>query len=233
MLESASVYLVDADTDSRRLMARRLAECGVEAWPLLGAAELLDLLGRLRPSVLILSLGSPARDGLDLLASLTQRGVDWPAIAYGADAEVATAVAAMRLGAIDFLEAPPHPRRLANALAAARLHLERHTMVRALVEEARERLARLTPRERDVASALMRGDSNKKVAHALGISVRTVEMHRAHLIAKLKVCNIAEAAVLLARADLPEATKEPACRSSFTKSASPTSVVRSTAGTLP
>jgi two-component system response regulator FixJ len=213
-------------------MARRLAERGVEAWPLLSAGELLDLLSRLRPSVVVLSLSGPAQGGLDLLAELKRRGIDWPIIAYSADADVATAVAAMRLGAIDFLEAPLDPQLLTAALATARSRLEEFAENRHLIEEARERLARLTRRERDVAASLLAGNSNKTVAHALGISVRTAEMHRAHLIAKLEVRTIAEAAVVLSRAGLAAATKAPDYRSVFTRNLPPASFMRAAAGSM-
>lgn len=209
MLDTASVYLVDADKASRGLMSRWLAERGIEAWPFGGAAELSDLAGQLRPSIVLLSFDSLVGDPLALLDRLTGRSTDWPVIAYGGHADVATAVATMRRGALDFLEMPLDPHLFDAAFIAARDRLDRSFVDRRLTEAARERAARLTARERDVASALLRGESNKNVAYALGISVRTVEMHRANLIAKLEVRNIAEAAVLLARAGFAGATKEP------------------------
>jgi len=206
MARSGSLYLVDGDAMARRQMARQLAERGFDVWPFLTPSELLDLLPKLRPSAILIGLGDDCGGGLDLIADLAGRELDWPVIAYSSAADVATAVAAMRLGAIDFLEAPADPARLSGALQAAAERLDRLATLGEAANEARAKLGRLTAREREVAAALLSGGCNKTVAHRLGISVRTAEMHRAHLMAKLEVRNIAEAAVLLARTGFADGT---------------------------
>jgi two-component system response regulator FixJ len=205
MAEGGSLYLVDCDSASRRQMARQLGERGFDVWPFLAPGELLDLLPRLRPSPLLVGVRR-GDSNIALIEDLCGRGFEWPIIAYSGDADVPTAVAAMRHGAIDFLEMPVDRARLELALRAAEDRLERVTSMGAAAEDARSRLARLTAREREVAAALLSGSCNKRVAHILGISVRTAEMHRAHLMAKLEVRNIAEAAVLLARTGFPDSS---------------------------
>ena len=116
--------------------------------------------------------------------------------------ELPLAIEAMKLGALDFLGLPPKREVLALALAPAWRALERAIEAGAARREALDRISRLTAREIDISLALLNGGSNKTVAHKFGISVRTVEMHRAHIMAKLGVKNLAEAAVLATQAGL-------------------------------
>jgi FixJ family two-component response regulator len=164
------------------------------------------------PACILLDMDAEEPDGLDMLAALAKRECGWPVIAMSSAADVPTAVEAMKLGAIDFLEKPVTAQRLAAALMPAWEALETSVRKREARRAAQERLARLTVRELDIALALFSGQSNKAVAHELGISVRTVEMHRAHIMAKLGVRSIAEAAIMATHADLaiPESTARPA-----------------------
>jgi two-component system response regulator FixJ len=108
----------------------------------------------------------------------------------------------MKLGARDYLQKPLAQDRLSAALAAAWPALERSMRDAEVRSTAQSRIARLTPREADIALALLGGQGNKGVAHDLGISVRTVEMHRANVMTKLGVKSLAEAAVLATQAGL-------------------------------
>jgi len=143
-----------------------------------------------------------APDGLAVLAELVQRRPGWPVVALSGRGELPLAVEAMKLGALDFLEKPPSAARLAAALAPAWTALEQAMEAGEARRIAGERLARLTRRELDIALSLFSGRSNKAIAHDLGISVRTVEMHRAHAMAKMGVRSLAEAAVLATQAGL-------------------------------
>lgn len=202
MPERAFLYLVDGDRDSRRELASRLADGDIETWPFDTAAGFLQILDKLRPSCVLLDMRTDG-GGVELVAALRERGKAWPVIVLDAEPDVATAVAAMRAGALDFLRKPVDLRLLDRALSRA--WALRCDGLRAVDDrqDSLARLARLTRREEEVAAALLSGLSNKRAAHLLGISVRTVEMHRGHLMAKLRVRNMAEAAVLLARAGFP------------------------------
>jgi two-component system response regulator FixJ len=114
----------------------------------------------------------------------------------------------MKLGAQDYLEKPVSAASLSAALIPAWSALERSIQAAETRRAAQERVSRLTPREVDIALALLSGRPNKGVAHDLGISVRTVEMHRAHIMAKLGVRSLAEAAVIATQAGL---LVSPAC----------------------
>ena len=210
MSHPCTVYVVDADSASRRLLTALLAGIGADAWPFAHGAEFLHILDHLAPGWVILDMGVAEPGGLELLAELVRRRPYWPVLAISAAPALETAVAAMKLGALDFLAKPLDADAIAAALAPAFGRLEKALETSEAGRHAGERLSRLSQREFDIARALIDGHSNKRVAHMLGISVRTVEMHRAHIMTKLEVKTLAEAAVLATQAGLASAS--PAAR---------------------
>jgi two-component system response regulator FixJ len=204
MSHQRTVYVVDRDLASRRALNSHLARIGAEAWPFVGGAEFLDILDHLMPACVLLDMEA-GPGGLEIIAELAHRRPGWPVVAMSAAPEVAVAVDAMKLGALDFLEKPIEAASLAAALFPAWGSLERSLEQNETRRLAGERLGRLTPRELDIALSLFAGHSNKAVAHLLGISVRTVEMHRAHIMAKLGVKTLAEAAVLATQSGIAAA----------------------------
>ena len=202
MSHQRTVYLIDDDQNIRRSISLQLAQVGLEAWPFANGEEFVEMLGHLRPSVILLDMEMPAPGGLEVLAELVRREVDWPVIAISGRAELALAIDAMKLGAVDFLAKPLQADLLDTALSLSWTSLERSLKASVARQSAQERVARLTPREVDIGLALLRGMANKSAAHQLGISVRTVEMHRAHILEKLAVRSLAEAAVLMTQAGL-------------------------------
>jgi two-component system response regulator FixJ len=207
MAHQRTVYVVESDVEIRRSLVINLASVGAEAWPFGGGAEFLEIFGHLMPGCVLLDMD--ASDSLDVLAALVQRETRWPILAMSGRPDVTLAVEAMKLGALDFLEKPVDPPKLAAALLPAWAALEESLVQGAAKRVAQERLARLTVRELDISLALFSGRSNKTVAHDLGISVRTVEMHRAHIMTKLGVKSIAEAAVMATHAGLTIAQRKP------------------------
>ncbi|MEO7826676.1 MAG: LuxR C-terminal-related transcriptional regulator [Allosphingosinicella sp.] len=199
--------MVDNDLETRRSLTINLASIGAEAWPFGSGGEFLEIFGHLMPGCILLDLD--AEDGLEVLAALVRRETGWPILAMSAEPRVEVAVQAMKLGALDFLEKPVDSARLAAALIPAWNRLEASLEQGEARRVAQGRLARLTARELDISLALFGGRSNKTVAHELGISVRTVEMHRAHIMAKLGVKSIAEAAVMATHAGLAIAHRRP------------------------
>lgn len=200
MSHQRSVYVVDNDLETRRSLTINLASIGAEAWPFGSGGEFLEIFGHLMPGCILLDLD--AEDGLEILAALVGRETGWPILAMSAEPRVEVAVEAMKLGALDFLQKPVDSAKLAAALIPAWARLEASLEQSEARRVAQDRLARLTARELDISLALFGGRSNKTVAHELGISVRTVEMHRAHIMAKLGVKSIAEAAVMATHAGL-------------------------------
>jgi two-component system, LuxR family, response regulator FixJ len=207
MSHQRTVYVVDNDVEARRSHVINLASIGAEAWPFGSGGEFLEIVGHLMPGCVLLDMD--VGDGLEVLGALAQRETGWPIIAMSGQPRVGMAVQAMKLGALDFLEKPVEASRLATALIPAWSALEASLERGEARRTAQERLARLTPRELDISLALFGGKSNKAVAHELGISVRTVEMHRAHIMAKLAVKSIAEAAVMATHAGLSIARRPP------------------------
>ncbi|HEX8307609.1 MAG TPA: LuxR C-terminal-related transcriptional regulator [Allosphingosinicella sp.] len=207
MSHQRTVYVVDNDLETRRSLTINLASIGAEAWPFGGGTEFLEILGHLMPGCILLDMD--CEDALDVLAALVRRETGWPILAMSDAPKVEVAVQAMKLGALDFLEKPVDPARLAAALLPAWNALEASLEQGEARRVAQDRLARLTARELDISLALFGGRSNKTVAHELGISVRTVEMHRAHVMAKLGVKSIAEAAIMATHAGLAIAQRGP------------------------
>jgi two-component system response regulator FixJ len=202
MSHQRTVYVIDRDLDTRRSLSVHLGMIGAEAWPFASGSELLAMIDHLVPACILLDVDADDPPGLELLAELVERRPDWPVIGLSACEEVGFAVEAMKLGALDFLCKPVGPAALAAALAPAWQILQASVQESEVRRSAQERVARLTAREIDISISLLGGWPNKTVAHELGISVRTVEMHRAHIMAKLGVRNLAEAAVLATQAGL-------------------------------
>jgi two-component system response regulator FixJ len=207
MSHQRTVYVVETDVEIRRSVVINLASVGAEAWPFGSGGEFLEIFGHLMPGCVLLDMDSA--DSLDVLAALVRRETGWPVLAMSGRSDVTLAVEAMKLGALDFLEKPVDAAKLAAALIPAWTALEASLEQGEARRVAQGRLARLTARELDISLALFRGRSNKAVAHELGISVRTVEMHRAHIMAKLGVKSIAEAAVMATHAGLAIAQRKP------------------------
>lgn len=163
-------------------------------WPFAGGQDFLDNLAGLDPGCILLDMRMPKVDGIAVLTQLAESGVHWPVIAMTGHGDVALAVNAMKLGALDFLEKPMEEDVLGDVLDRAFAKLSEATAHRGKIEAARERIAKLTSRETAVLRGIVGGRANKTIAANLGISVRTVEMHRENLIKKLGVKNGAEAA---------------------------------------
>lgn len=196
------VYIIDDDSDVRKSLHFLLASSSITAWPFSAAADFLDQLPDLAPAPILLDIRMAEIDGLQLLAILQERAVSWPVIIMTAHGDVAVAVRAMKLGAIEFIEKPFGPGLLDHALNQAFGILETNEQALRSRDHARQMFGQLSRRESQVVGILMRGVPNKLVAHQLNLSVRTVEMHRANALSKLEVKSIAEVMALAASADI-------------------------------
>ena len=203
------VYVVARDGELRRQLARQVSGVGAEAWPFPSGLEFLKLAEHLDPGCILLDMDLADVPGLELVAELRARDVGWPIIGLSGSGSLELAVAAMKAGAVDFLGLPLVDDRLAFAIAPVWQKLEEAIAAGAARRAALDLLGRLTARELDVTVALLGGGSNKRIAHEFGISVRTVEMHRAHIMAKLGVKSLAEVAVLATQAGVDLGRREP------------------------
>ena len=187
-----TVYVVDDDSSTRELLAwlMKRNELRVEAFP--DARSFIASYASGRPGCLLVDLNMPGMSGLDLQQYLKENGVVLPVIFLSGRADVPKAVRAVREGAIDFIEKPFDYK---HVVALVRDCLKRDAEGRDERERRRrhaERLAQLTQREREVLDLVVAGRTNREVAEALDISVKTVEAHRARLMEKLQVDSLAE-----------------------------------------
>jgi two-component system response regulator FixJ len=187
------VHVVDDDRGVRSALAALLRARGyvVESWE--SGETLLDALSQLGRGVILLDLRMPGRDGLDVLDALRSCGIDFPVILLTGHGDIGNAVRAIKSGALDFLQKPVEPAALFDIVARAHEQLDELGRRERFATDAAVALARLTPRERGILARLARGDSYTQVAAALAISPRTVEVHRANLLARLDVRNLPEA----------------------------------------
>jgi two-component system response regulator FixJ len=190
--QTGSVFVVDDDYDVRASLALLLRSVGIEARCFDSAEALLSALAPESAGCVVADVRMPGMSGMELQQELERRGLALPFIFITGHADVPMAVAAMKAGALDFLEKPFSDQALLDRVQAAlRLDAARRRE-RAAHAAVRERLAALTPREREVMERVVAGKPNKIVARELGLSTRTVEIHRARLMEKLGARSLAE-----------------------------------------
>jgi two-component system response regulator FixJ len=178
-------YLIDDDLDVRVSLQTLLRSIGVRGWPFASGLEFLEALPHLRPGCLVIDVRMPELDGLELLEQLARERIRWPAIMITGHGDVPAAVAALKSGAIDFIEKPFEEATLFEALERGFAALEQNESNEDLQDRATALLAALTPRERDAFEGLVRGETSKEVARRLQLSPRTAEMHRSRMMKKL------------------------------------------------
>lgn len=193
MNAGTNIYLVDDDDAVRRSAGFMLKTSGFTVHAFASGIELLKELKQLDPGCILLDIRMPDMDGLEVQQALNDRGVTMPVIVLTGHGDVATAVTAMKNGAADFLEKPFEKATLLDAIGRASDAIEHREAGSAFEREAKLRIAALTPRERDILRELAQGYPNKAIAHDLGISPRTVEVHRANVMSKLDVRSLSEA----------------------------------------
>ncbi|BCI72764.1 response regulator [Sphingomonas sp. S17] len=193
MADTRLVHIIDDEEPVRRSMAFMLKTSGfaVSVWEN-GVAFLREAKATDAGCVL-LDIRMPEMDGLEVQREMAAHGIAMPVIVLTGHGDIATAVLAMRQGAIDFLEKPFEKAALLAALDRGFGTLDRREVASTSAQEARVRIAALTPREQDILRGLVRGHPNKTIAFDLGISARTVEVHRAHVMTKLGVHSLSDA----------------------------------------
>jgi len=200
--EECLVHVVDDDAALRRSLRFLLDSVGWKVQLYASAEEFLELAAApTRPCCLLLDIRMPAMSGLELQQVLRERGVLMPILFMTGHADVSMAVQAMKSGASDFIEKPFKDQMLLDAVSAA---IRRSA--EALAETQRRDaavtlLTALSPREKEAARLIALGQPNKLIATALGISEKTVHIHRQHIMEKAGISSAAELARLMLRAD--------------------------------
>lgn len=187
------VHLVDDDHSVRRSVGFMLKTSGFNVKSYNSGTELLREAKTLQPGCILLDIRMPGMDGLEVQQALKDAGVALPVIIMTGHGDVPLSVKAMKSGAVDFIEKPFEKPVLISALEQGFATLQRTENRRERAKDASVRLQVLTPREREVLDGLAEGLPNKTIAYDLGISPRTVEIHRANLMTKLGVRSLSEA----------------------------------------
>lgn len=191
--EPKLVHVVDDDPAVRRSVAFILKTSGHQVETYESGSDLIRDSGHLAEGCILLDIRMPGMDGLEVQQRLQDKGVSLPVIIMTGHGDVSLAVKAMKSGAVDFIEKPFAKEALLASLQEGFDRLSRREATDDRARDASVKVQALTPRERDVLDGLAQGLPNKTIAYDLGISPRTVEIHRANLMNKLGVRSLSEA----------------------------------------
>jgi two-component system, LuxR family, response regulator FixJ len=190
--ETAIVHVIDDDEALRDSLAFLLRTADLEVVSYSSVAAFLELLPLKGLACIITDVRMPGLSGIDLLRRVRELGIEVPVIVITGHGDVPLAVEAMRFGAVDFLEKPFDDEILLQSVRSA-LRQQAGTAKRQSERaEIENRLAALSPRERDVLGGLVAGRANKQIAFDLGISPRTVEIYRANLMDKMQAGSLSD-----------------------------------------
>jgi FixJ family two-component response regulator len=211
IMPAGQVYLVDDDPAMRDALSVVLTLAGYRVTVFADAASFLAMARRQTPAAVLLDLHLPDKYGIDVLKEIDARHYSAPVFIITADADVALAVEAVKSGAFDYMLKPLDSRvivsRVGHAIAAvAKRHAQVTSATGSLFGFAGQAL--LTPREREVLSLIAAGASNKEAGRRLGISPRTVEVHRARIMEKIGARNAADLVRIVLGGDI--ASRAPA-----------------------
>jgi two-component system response regulator FixJ len=197
-MSAETIHVLDDDAGVRRSLDRLLRSVGYRTRLYDSALALIEAAPGLSGCIL-LDVRMPDMDGLRVHQRLLASPC--PVILMTGHADVEMAIQAMKAGAADFLEKPFPEDRLLNAIEAA-LRRRKVSNVEDLALDSAEKMARLSPREREVLEALVLGQAHKEIAHKLGISVRTVELHRSRMLRRLGTRRLSDAIRVAVLAEL-------------------------------
>ena len=190
--DSPVIYLVDDDEAVRDALGMLFKSIGLKHEAYSSALDFLEHYDRARHSCLVADIRMPGLSGLELQQRLNDEQAEVPIIFITGHGDVPMAVTAMKSGAADFVQKPFRDQDLIDRInKALALDLERR-MGRAEQDEIRARIALLTPREKEVMDRVARGQANKVIAMDLSVSQRTVELHRARVMKKLRMRSVAQ-----------------------------------------
>ena len=194
------VHIVDDDASFRTAMERRLKKAGYEVATYASAQHLLDRLpSESVPGCILLDVRIPGLSGPELQERLSELGSTLPIIFLTGHPDIPTTVRTIKAGADDFLTKPVSSDELLQAVERAIAHHEVTRGLKSKLDMVRAHIATLTPRERQVFELIIRGNTNKQVARALGGTERTIKAHRHRVMEKMQVQSLAELVSLAER----------------------------------
>lgn len=192
MRAGGTVHVIDDDEAVRDSLATLLEAAGLAVSAYGSAGAFLDGIDTAQSGCVVTDVQMPEMTGLELLRRLSDRLPQFPVIVLTGEADVPTAVEALKNGALDLIEKPYSAETIVAAVRQALTQLEARSHRETWRSEAAERVAALSAREREVLDGVVKGLSNKEVARDLGISPRTVEAYRANLMMKMGADSLSE-----------------------------------------
>ncbi len=202
-LSEPTVFVVDDDQAVRRFLSGLIASVDIPVEAYASARDFLDSYEPGRAGCLLLDIRMPGMSGLELQQELDRRAIDLPVIILTGHGNVQVAVNAMKAGAVDFIEKPFNNELLLDRIQTALSDSVKARETRLEQEAIEARMSRLTPRERQVLERVIAGDTNKGVARRLGISDKTVELHRSRVMEKMKAGSLAALVKMVSAVQAP------------------------------
>ena len=200
--DAPTVFIVDDEAPVRKALSRLLRAAGFVVAAFASPGEFLAQHDLHKPGCLVLDLMMPGINGMELQRALARKGSVLPIIFLTGHGDIPKSVQAMKSGALDFLTKPVNDE---NLLASIRAAIKRDSVARreqAELFEIRARLASLTPREQEVLDHVVTGKLNKQIADDLGVVEKTIKVHRARVMAKMKIQSVAELVRLVERSGI-------------------------------
>lgn len=186
------IYVLEADAVARAGLEHLLRSVGLAVWAADNVEAFLRVYQAQQPACLLLDLHIPDLIMDRVKDDFSKQQIDLPVIIMACDSDVSTAVAAMKHGAVDFLEKPVNEQLLLDSVHNALAKDHMRCKARARQQALLERLATLTARERDIFQRVAEGLSNREIAEQLALSPKTVELHRAKVMQKMAACTLSE-----------------------------------------
>jgi FixJ family two-component response regulator len=188
----ANIFIVDDDSSVRTALKRLIKSVGHKVTTFSSAREFLDHDHPDAPSCLVLDIRMPGLSGLELQEQMAAQGLTMPIIFITGHGNIPISVRAMKAGAVDFLEKPFDDQALLDAIHHAIAKDTQTKQEQAEIDEIKQRVTSLTPREHDVCSLVITGMLNKQIAFELGTSEKTVKVHRARVMQKMSAKSLAD-----------------------------------------
>ena len=202
--ETPNVFLVDDDPSVRRALARLIKSAGHQVQTFASAQEFLGTsAGGEEAACLVLDVRMPGLTGIELQRELQTLNRNVPIVFMTGHGNIPMSVQAMKAGAVDFLPKPVKDTDLLRAIEQALARAVRDRAERNELEDVRERVEKLTPREREVMVLVVRGLLNKQIAFELGTVEKTIKVHRARVMEKMQVDSLADLVRLAEKVGIP------------------------------
>lgn len=192
MRDANTVCIVDDDLSLLRALTRLLSTEGIQVEGFETADAFFEYAKERQPGCVVLDMGLPRTNGLQIQAELLDRGIDCPIVFLSGQADISISVEAMKAGAFDFFTKPADPAALIDAVSAALHQNAARTEYQHALAALSDRWGSLTPREKEVCRLVVQGQLNKEIAASLGTAEKTVKVHRGRAMRKMRARRVTD-----------------------------------------